>query len=75
MEVRGQKGSRTEIIAAEVEKSLNWNDRFGFTMHLDSITEDVATNEYYGCMLTFTTIRGNTLENGRRNLDRRIRDT
>ena len=65
LNVKGQKGTRTEIIAAEIEDSLNWNDEFGFKLRLQSVAEEMATQEYYGCIMTFDTIRSSTLKNGR----------
>ena len=65
LNVPGQKGIRTEIIASEIESALNWNNDFGFQIRLQSVSEEMATHEYYGCIMTFETIRSNTLKNGR----------
>lgn len=62
LQIIGQKGIRTECLAAEIEDMLNGNNEFGFTLRLAAMTEDMATHEYYGCIMSFDTIRAGTLK-------------
>lgn len=60
MQVRGQKGTRTDIIAGDVSRVLNWNRTNGFQLTLVEETEGVlSAQEYYFRSLIFTAVRSN----------------
>ena len=65
MRVKGQKGSRVDIIAGDISETLNWNGTFGFSLELKDEDEGVLdSKQYYYHTLRFTAIRSNDVVNG-----------
>ena len=70
MHVKGQKGTRTDILAGDISETLNWNRSLGmFRLKLVNEQEGVmSAQQYYFRTLQFTAIRGNDLKNGQANI-------
>lgn len=63
--VDGEKGIRTDLIAAEIAKMFNHNDDFGFEMELiETIEGSLSDSKYYFRNLQFKTTRFNNVKCG-----------
>lgn len=57
-------GIRTDVIAGEIVRLLNWREDIGFTLELTSDTESILNEDYHIRQLVFETITSNSMENG-----------
>ena len=71
MPVKGQKGTRTDILAGDISETLNWNSCLGLQLRLIHESEGVmSAQQYYFRTLQFSAYRGNDLKNGQANIHR-----
>lgn len=71
MHVKGQKGTRTDILAGDISETLNWNSCLGLQLRLINESEGVmSAQQYYFRTLQFSAYRGNDLKNGQANIHR-----
>ena len=70
MQVKGQQGTRTDILDGDISETLNWTRSLGmFRLKLVNEQEGVmSAQQYYFRTLQFTAIRGNDLKKGQANI-------
>lgn len=67
LKMDGYKGTRTDLLADEIEETLNWNNTIGFTLQTYDTREGVFENsKYYYRRIRFRAPRSNTIRNGRK---------